>query len=270
MPIKKDVFRLKDYIDYLPMNDSPSDFATAAKNFLLAQRTGLLSSLSVSQQGYPFGSLTPYDIDEQGNVYIYISLIAEHYRNLCQDKRGSLIAIDPYGLRDPQAHARATLLADFSIVPEEDKEAVQRHYEKRFPNSINYEIAHNFVFMKGTPVKVRWIGGFGAIRWIDKERFMQAKPDALAYQSNEVLEHMNLDHAEALKELAQAHCHDLPAAVARYEMISIAAESFSILAHSSSGTRQIEIQFPTHLKSIEDSRQAIIQLLKAARLKKAD
>ncbi|MBX7142972.1 MAG: DUF2470 domain-containing protein [Oligoflexia bacterium] len=246
------------------MAETPSDQASAAKSFLVAQRTGMLSSISVSQQGYPFGSITPYDIDDSGNVYIYISLIAEHYRNLTKDKRGSLIAIDPYGVHDPQAHARATLLADFAPVLDSERSSVQARYEARFPASINYEIAHNFVFMRGTPVKLRWIGGFGDIRWIDAERFKSAVPDPVAYHAHEVLAHMNLDHADALQELAHAHCADLLPAT-RYEMTEITSSHFSIVAISSTGSRKVEVSFPVALKSAQDSRVALIELLRKAR-----
>src|SRR6185295_8430683 len=100
------------------MNKPQRSDVSQVKNFLTQHRQGVLSTISVSQKGFPFGSIVPYDIDAQGNVFIYISFIAEHYKNLQADARASLIATDPFGIDDPQAYARATLLATFEPVAE--------------------------------------------------------------------------------------------------------------------------------------------------------
>ena len=140
----------------------------------------MLATTSVAAPGYPFGSITPYIIDGAGRITIYISLIAEHYRNLKADSRASILAADPFGGSDPQAHARATVLLTVQPVPDDERAAVSAAYEARFPQSINYEIAHNFVFMRGEPERVRWIGGFGEMSWIDRAAFQSARPDPLA------------------------------------------------------------------------------------------
>lgn len=150
----------------------------SAQHFIASNRFGVLSTLSQTHIGYPFGSIVPYDITKNGEIIIYISLIAEHYRNLKKDPKASLIVIDPNGLSDPQAHARATILAEFFPVEDSERIGVQQSYEARFPNSINHEITQNFLFFRGRPKKIRWIAGFGDISWIDGDKFVVGDSDS--------------------------------------------------------------------------------------------
>ncbi|MBN8550388.1 MAG: DUF2470 domain-containing protein [Deltaproteobacteria bacterium] len=236
---------------------------TAIKTFVLAQRWGTLSTLSASRSGYPFGSLVPYDVDELGNVYIYVSLIAEHYKNLKTDPRASLMIIDPFGIADPQAHARATVLLDFEKVPQEAAEPVQSSYEQRFPNSINYEIAHNFLFMKGAPKEIRWIGGFGDIQWVKSEEFSNAAPDLLARDSHAILTHMNEDHRDAVRDFVLAAtgqtCQDA-------QMTAVHVSGFTI-RHGKSLEHSLDIPFVVPIRKPDEVRSVMVKTLAAARAK---
>ena len=141
----------------------------ASRDFATLHRVGVLSTNSKSNVGFPFGSVVPYDIDSWGRIVIYISLIAEHYKNLSVDPRASLIILDPYGMHDPQASARATLLLNFSPVPEEERAAVEENYLGRFPGAVNREIAHNFL----TTVRVRTdLRAVSSVSWMNNAEFV--------------------------------------------------------------------------------------------------
>ena len=121
------------------------------KQFLSLQRMGVLSTLSKKHDNYPFGSVVPYDIDEQGRPIIFISKIAEHYRNLLADPRASLIVIDRFGVHDPQAHGRVTLIGKYERVSEQARGPIEESFWKRFPDAPERTIAHDFVFFRLTP-----------------------------------------------------------------------------------------------------------------------
>lgn len=243
-----------------PQNDT---YSIAARTLLSTARYGVLSTLSVTNDGCPFGSLTPYIIDDSGRITIYISFIAEHYRNLARDPRASLLVADPFGADDPQAHARATVLLRFAPVPTDAVPAVTEAYEARFPASINYEIAHNFLFMRGEPYRVRWIGGFGAIGWIDAPSFIAARPDPLAEGALEIVHHMNEDHADALVDLVRGFSSHDPHGK-RVEMIGISAEALTLRLHDAEERETITVPFPAPI-GLTDARGAVIRLLKEAR-----
>ena len=246
------------------MDDPVRSGAAAAKTFLTQNKLGVLSTISQSQNGFPFGSIVPYDIDPAGNVYIYISLIAEHYKNLRADKRASLIATDCFGSEDPQASARATLLLEFEPVDEQRAPTVKRNYEARFPNSINYEIQHNFLFMIGKPIKVRWIGGFGDIRWFSSADYAAAVPDVLAYDSNEIIKHMNEDHPDALIEIAKANSK-LNLTEYSAQMIAICSENMTIRLRKKNVVEDVVAKFPRPVERPEQAREIVIETLKLAR-----
>lgn len=56
--------------------------AKHARELLLKEYRGVLSTLSKAMPGFPFGSVVPYCLDEQGRPLILISRIAQHTHNL--------------------------------------------------------------------------------------------------------------------------------------------------------------------------------------------
>jgi putative heme iron utilization protein len=236
------------------------------KSFITAQRWGVLSTLSISQQGFPFGSVVPYDIDSQGRIIIYISLIAEHYKNLKSDNRASLTIIDSFGVSDPQAHARATLLLRFEPVGAPEAQSVQARYERRFPQSINYEIAHNFLFMRGEVDRIRWIGGFGDIQWMSSEAYQSAEADRLAYSSWEAIEHMNQDHRDALVDLVKAHSALSPRE-SEVGMSMLSATEMQIRVRQGTESKEITIPLTREVHEEGEVRAVVVETLKAARQK---
>ena len=145
------------------MQIDPSELS----RFIHAQKAAVLSTLSVAVAGYPFGSVVPYDLDRGGGMIIFISRIAEHYRNLRENPRACLTILDPEGRDDPQSFARASLLVDFAPLPDEARGTAEASYFARFPDSPARPIAHDFVFFRGRCVRARWIGGFAAAGWLD-------------------------------------------------------------------------------------------------------
>jgi len=239
-------------------------FATGSRSFFQQNRMALLSTLSASNEGAPFGSVVPYDLTEGGDFIIYVSLIAEHYKNLSTDPRASILAANYMAYDDPQAFGRATALCRFTPVTEAERAAVQRSYLQRFPDSINHEIAHNFLFLRGVAEKIRWIKGFGEMGWVSGEHFRAASPDPLAKDAWDVLQHMNEDHVEALRELAH-HFGGHSAQDGTISIVELSAAGF-LLVHRAHGARsEIPCAFPTPVRSAEEAREAFVSMLKTAR-----
>jgi putative heme iron utilization protein len=57
-------------------------FAERARTLVYLGRIGSLSTLSRKQQGFPFGSVMPYGLDNQGRPIFLISTMAMHTQNL--------------------------------------------------------------------------------------------------------------------------------------------------------------------------------------------
>jgi putative heme iron utilization protein len=78
---------------------------------LQSERNGVLSTLSSKLDGWPYGSLMPFALSEDGEPLVLLSTFAEHTQNVLNDPRVSLFVHDEAGTHEnPQAAARATLI----------------------------------------------------------------------------------------------------------------------------------------------------------------
>ncbi|MBX8487922.1 MULTISPECIES: HugZ family protein [Pseudomonas] len=166
-----------------------------ARELLLKEYRSVLSTHSKSMPGFPFGSAVPYCLDEQGRPLILISRIAQHTHNLTQDPKCSLL-VGEREADDVQAVGRITVLAEArKLTDSQAIEAAALRYYRYFPESQSYHTAHDFDFWVLTPVRYRYIGGFGAIHWLDDVAL--ANPFAGEVETR-MVEHMNDDHANAI------------------------------------------------------------------------
>lgn len=171
-----------------------------ARELLLKEYRGVLSTHSKSMPGFPFGSSVPYCLDEQGRPLILISRIAQHTHNLGKDAKCSLL-VGEREADDVQATGRVTVMAEaHKLVDPEAVEAAAQRYYRYFPESESYHSAHDFDFWVLAPVRYRFIGGFGAIHWLDHVAL--ANPFAGAAETS-MVEHMNADHPQAIAHYVQ-------------------------------------------------------------------
>jgi heme oxygenase (biliverdin-IX-beta and delta-forming) len=189
-----------------------------ARRFLRHRRHGVLSTLSRKFEGYPFGSIVPFALDHAARPVMLISALAEHTRNLQADSRVSLLAQDAG--QDVQAGARLTLIGD----ARPGMQMALARYLNYVPGADKLLALGDFSFWTITPRALRFIGGFGDIRWISAESY--APPaHALAEQEDGIISHMNLEHAQALRDFCRCyHRRNAEAPV----MIGIDCDGFDI------------------------------------------
>jgi putative heme iron utilization protein len=221
----------------------------AARLLFLQESFGVLSTISRDVPGYPFGSVTPYCADRRGRAIIYIAEIAQHTRNIVADSRVSLTVFDSSGDSDDvQARGRVTYIGDAREVDSGDLADTQERYFRYFPSSRQYEQTHGFHFFRIDPVRVRFIGGFGQIFWVEPQDFLTTNPFSVSQESR-ILQHMNNDHHEALMQYAGGK----PAV-----MTGIDAEGFDVLTAG----RKIRFTFETPISTMDEARQALVALAK--------
>ncbi|MFW5427238.1 MAG: HugZ family protein [Methylophagaceae bacterium] len=134
------------------------------KQFIQAQKYGVLSTHSKSEKGYPFGSITPYIITEQGDIAIFISRLAEHTQNIKSDPKVSLTIFDPTDADDPSAGARITCLAIAECA--DDETQLRKQYLEQFPTAAVTLELPGFYFYLLKLTKIRLVAGFGQITWL--------------------------------------------------------------------------------------------------------
>lgn len=234
--------------------------AKHARELLLKEYRGMLATHSQKMPGFPFGSVVPYCLDADGKPLLLISRIAQHTRNLRADCRCSLL-VGERDAADIQAAGRLTLLAEArQLVEEATIEAAAARYYRYFPQSRDFHRIHDFDFWALEPVRWRFIGGFGAIHWLDD--ISRANPFAGEPEAG-MLAHMNADHAAAIAHYLALAGLDGDAGA---EMVGLDAEGF----HLRSGARLHWLPFPTSCNSPQEVRQALVRLARAAEWPAAD
>jgi len=224
-----------------------------ARELLLREYRGVLSTQSKAMPGFPFGSVVPYCLDAQGWPLILISRIAQHTYNLKVDGKCSLLVAER-GADDVQAVGRLTLLAEARMLDEAaDIAAAAEHYYRYFPESRGYHDAHDFDFWRLQPVRWRYIGGFGAIHWLDE--VAQANPFA-GDTERRMLEHMNSDHADAIAHYVALSGLPLTEPA---QMVGIDREGF----HLRIGQSLHWLAFPISCNTAGEVREALVRLARA-------
>ncbi|HTN31782.1 MAG TPA: DUF2470 domain-containing protein [Pseudomonas sp.] len=226
--------------------------AKHARELLLKEYRGMLATHSQKMPGFPFGSVVPYCLDADGKPLLLISRIAQHTRNLQADPRCSLL-IGERGADDVQAAGRLTLLAEARRLDDAAViEAAAVRYYRYFPQSQDFHRIHDFDFWVLEPVRWRFIGGFGAIHWLDSAAL--ANPFAGEVEAG-MLAHMNQDHGAAIAHYLSLA--GIPGEAA--EMVGVDTEGF----HLRVGPRLHWLAFPTSCNSPLEVRQALTQLARA-------
>jgi putative heme iron utilization protein len=142
----------------------------------------------------------PYATDDQGRAIFFISSMAMHTQNLHQDRRASLLITQPDVSGDPLGAARLTLLGEVNEVPAEE---VRDLYLARYENAKFWQDYTDFSYHRLEVSGVYFIGGFGVMGWVTAEDYGRARPDPLTESAPGIIQHMNADHADALRLVAR-------------------------------------------------------------------
>ncbi len=230
-----------------------SALGSEARRFARGQTQAVLSTLSLRLEGYPYASVAPYVLDHGGRPVILISDLAEHTRNLAADCRCALI-VQPF-TPDMHATGRVTIVGRAERLP--DKDALGPRYLRYHPQAEGYFAMHDFAFWRIEPVRIRYIGGFGKIHWLDPDAYLLPS-GPLAAQEADILAHMNADHPHTLLAYCR-HVHGVEANAA--QMIGIDPDGFDIRVNG----RLLRFDFPTPITDAAEARAALEALARQCR-----
>lgn len=233
-----------------------SQLARSARALLRRSPTGVLSTWSQAMPGYPFGSLAPFAMTHEGRPLLYVSRLAEHTRNLAADARACL-TVSEAGVAPAQALGRASVLGEVRQASEAEHETLAARYFALFPEQREYEALGDFGFWWLEPVRVRWIGGFGEIAWIECADWLLPPPEWQLGESG-IVSHMNEDHGDALRAIVRARVAGDPDDVV---MLACDAEGF----HLRSAGAVHWIPFDHRCQTANEVRAEMVRLTREAR-----
>ena len=174
--------------------------AREARQLLRAHRYGALCTQSKKFDGYPFASITPYLVDHDGSLIIFISSLAEHTKNIQHDPRVSLIT---HNQNAPhiQTQGRVTVVGNANFIA--DRELTGIRYLRHFPEAQPYLEMQDFSFYRIVPIAIRYIGGFGKIHWADLTKYTPKTVGAYVEQESQLLATLNTQQQNSLRLLLQ-------------------------------------------------------------------
>jgi len=235
-------------------------FAEQARTLVHLGRTGTLGTLSRRHPGHPFVSIMPYAPDERGRPLVLISTLAMHTQNLAADPRASLLVAQPGD--DPLALARVTLMGAARRLEAGERPAARDVYLARHPNAVHWVDFDDFAFWRLDVADVYFVGGFGAMDWLTVSGYEAARPDPLADAAPGIIEHMNADHADALRAITR-HFGKLEAEEAT--MVSCDRLGFVVRVRTNEGMKGARIAFPEPVRSRDDARRVLVEMTRLSR-----
>ena len=226
----------------------------SARRLLRKGRFGALATSSQRLDGHPFATIVPYVLEHEGRPLVLISGLAEHTRNLQHDPRASLVV--HAGEQDVLSAARVTCAGRAERLDDPPPEIVQR-YLRYFPRAAALLSFGDFAFFHVEPIALHWVGGFGDIQWITADAYA-APASSLASTEADIVDHMNSDHAESLRD----YCRFVHGREALdVEMVGVDCDGFDVRADEA----LLRFDFETPASTPEAVRSALVELGRRAR-----
>ena len=244
-----------------PAVPEPS-FAERARTLMYTARIGSLSTLSRKQLGFPFGSVMPYGLDEQGRPIFLISTMAMHTQNLQVDPRASLLVTEDNAGSDPLGASRVTLVGNVLPVPRSEVAEARKLYLARYANSKYWVDFEDFSFYRMDVVDIYYVGGFGVMGWVSASEYVRSQPDPLADSMAEIIQHMNADHKDAIVLLAWkfARIESQEATMTEVDRLG-----FQLRLKTQDGMRGVRIAFLREVGNPAETRKVLVEMVQQAR-----
>mmetsp|Transcript_23979 Transcript_23979/g.67278 ORF Transcript_23979/g.67278 Transcript_23979/m.67278 type:complete len:306 (+) Transcript_23979:116-1033(+) len=242
-----------------PKAPAPSH-AEKARTLMAGQRQGFLATTH-HQLGAPYGTLINLaTCPESGMPFTVISRMAEHTANLQKSSVCSVLVTEAQGSGDQLAVSRCTCVGEMERV---EKTPGRRAAFLSNHSSATYVDFDDFQCWRLKCDRLRYIGGFGEMSWVDGSAFQAARPDDIAAGSRGAVDHMNEDHQDAVLAMTQAF-GGLPGATSA-TLLSLDRHGFEVLAVTGEGRRRTRVPFETTLSHLDDIRPAVVAMTERAR-----
>lgn len=249
-----------------PVAGDPSTFPSHAELVRTLLDTGGFASLStLTEAGYPYGSLVAYSTMPDGSLLTCISELAEHTRNARRDGRAGVFlaaARQPDDEHDPLDEPRASIIGQ--LHPYEPTTAERDHHLTIHPQAAGYAEFDDFGWWRLEVVAARFVGGFGSMSWVEGADIAVATADPVLPAARPAIEHMNADHADAILDMAR-HLGELTTAT-KATVHAIDRHGVTLYVDTPDGFRIARLPYPQGpLDSPDDIRPAVVALTHAAR-----
>ncbi len=246
---------------FQPTGPEPS-YAERARTLVYLGRVGTLSTISKRHPGWPFGSVMPYGLDEQGCPTFLISTMAMHTQNLLREARASLLVTESGVEKDPLGAGRVTLMGQVRKPNADALDSVKERYIASYPNASYWVDFKDFAFFRMEIEDIYFVGGFGVMGWVAAKDFLKTEPDPLADAASDIIAHMNKDHVQALLLLSRGIAGVEGTAA---KMTAVDRLGFHLRVTTSEGMRGLRIPFDHESRTAEETRKVLVDMVRKHR-----
>ncbi|MDQ6802757.1 MAG: DUF2470 domain-containing protein [Acidobacteriota bacterium] len=162
---------------------------------------------------------------------------------------------------DPLGSPRATLLGSAHRVAEPE-ESIKELYLQRHPSARHWIAFSDFSFFRLDVAHIYFVGGFGVMGWVEHTDYATAAADPFADAAAGIMEHMNRDHADALRDITRRF-GGLDALDAT--IVSCDRLGFVVRVRTAEGMKGTRIAFPEPVASREDAHKTFVAMTKQSR-----
>ena len=106
-----------------------------------------------------------------------------------------------------------------------------------------------------------FVGGFGVMGWIAAEDYGSACPDPLTDAAAGIIQHINADHAAALRLIARHYSGEVADEAA---MTAVDRLGFHLRLKSGDRVYGQRVAFQREVKSSEDARSVLVEMVQAS------
>ncbi|MGP0071788.1 MAG: HugZ family protein [Bryobacteraceae bacterium] len=233
--------------------------AERARTLALLGGIGTLSTHSQKFPGFPFGSMMPFAADNFGRPIFFVSSMAMHTHNLRRDSRASLLITQPDVSGDPLGAARLTLLGEVKEAPADE---VKELYLSSYENAKFWQDYADFAYYRLEASAAYFIGGFGVMGWISAQDYGSAQPDPLANAAPGIIRHMNDEHSDALRLIAQRFAGEVTDEAA---ITAVDRLGFHLRLKSGERIHGQRVAFLREVKNTEEARAVFVEMVRQAK-----
>jgi putative heme iron utilization protein len=195
-----------------------------------------------------------------------ISSMAMRSQNLQADTRASLLVTAPDVGGDALGAARIALVGNVQAIPQPAVPEARNLYLAHHTSSMYWADFEDFSFYRMDVVDVYNVGGCGVMGWVSASDYDRARPDPLVDSMAEIIQHMNVDHKDALGMLARMF-----AGIQSQEatMTTVDRLGFHVRMKISGGMRGARIACLREVSSAAEARKVLVEMVQQARTRTA-
>ncbi len=160
-----------------PVTDARPSLAERARTLMQIGGHSSLATMSKKHPGYPFSSLMPYALDDEGRPLFLISQMAMHTKNVRDEPRTTLLVTEDSAAGTPLGAARISLMGLTRQVPADEQAAVAERYLTWHPEARQWAGYGDFAYYRLEPIDIYFVGGFGVMGWMTADEYRAATPD---------------------------------------------------------------------------------------------